>query len=61
MGGACMGLFGLFKKGNSGIRECPSCESRDVSPATAEQMVGVKQEEGTPYFCNNCGKIFYMK
>lgn len=56
-----MGLFDIFKKGNSGIRECPSCESRDVSPATAEQMAGVKQEEGTPYFCNNCGKIFFMK
>ena len=56
-----MGLFDIFKKGNSGIRECPSCESRDVSPATAEQLVGVKQENGTSYFCNNCGKIFYMK
>ncbi len=55
-----MGLFDIFKK-SSGIRECPSCGARDVSPATGEQLVGVKQEEGTPYFCNNCGRVFYVK
>ncbi len=55
-----MGLFDIFKK-SSGIRECPSCGARDVSPATGEQLAGVKQEEGTPYFCNNCGRVFYVK
>ncbi len=55
-----MGLFDRFKK-SSGIRECPSCESRDVSPATNEQLAGMKREDGTPYFCNNCGKVFYIK
>ncbi len=56
-----MGLFDIFKKNNSGVRECPSCESRDVSPAIPEQLAGVKREDGTPYFCNNCGKVFWVK
>lgn len=51
-----MGLFDFLKKKNDGT-QCPYCDAKDISPATAEQAEGVSGD-GKKYICNYCGRVF---